>query len=81
MSINSSKGVMKIFIDINDKKVQSNSSEPNFYLLLFKNIEVKDEFQEFGFKIVNNIEIKLNIKVKNKFNSTTKVGNIFQKFK
>ena len=58
MSINSSKGVMKIFIDINEKKVQSNSSEPNFYLLLFKNIEVKDEFQEFSFKIVNNIEIK-----------------------
>ena len=54
MSINSSKGVMKIFIDINDKKVQSNSSEPNFYLLLFKNIEVKDEFH----KNFNHLKIK-----------------------
>jgi len=80
VSINSSKGVMKIFIDINDKKVQSeNKSEPNYYLLFFKDIEVKDEFQEFNFKIVNNIEVKLNIKVKNKFNSQ-KVGNLFQKF-
>ena len=71
---------MKIFIDINDKKIQSeNKSEKNYYLLLFKDIEVKDEFQEFNFKIVNNIEVKLNIKVKNKFNSQ-KIGNLFQKF-
>ena len=71
---------MKIYLDINNQKVQSdNKSEPNFYLLSFKNIEIKDEFQEFNFKIVNNIEIKLNIKVKNKFNSE-KVGDLFKKF-
>ena len=71
---------MKIFIDINNKKIESeNKSEPNYYLLKFKDIEVKDEFQEFSFKIVNNIEVKLNMKVKNKFNSV-KVGNLFQKF-
>ena len=72
---------MKIFIDIDNKKVQSdNKSEPNYYMLFFKDIEIKDEFQEFNFKIVNNIEAKLNIKVKNKFNSA-KVDNLFQKFK
>ena len=71
---------MKIFLDINNKKVESeNKSEPNYYLVRFKDIEVKDEFQEFSYKIVNNIEIKLNMKVKNKFNSA-KVGNLFQKF-
>jgi len=71
---------MKIFLDINNKKVESeNKSEPNYYLLRFKDIEVKDEFQEFNYKIVNNIEVKLNMKVKNKFNSA-KVGNLFQKF-
>ena len=71
---------MKIFLDINNKKVESeNKSEPNYVLVRFKDIEVKDEFQEFSYKIVNNIEIKLNMKVKNKFNSA-KVGNLFQKF-
>ena len=71
---------MKIFIDIDNKKVQSdNKSEPNYYMLFFKDIEVKDEFQEFNFKVVNNIEVKLNIKVKNKFNSA-KVDNLFLKF-
>lgn len=69
---------MKIFIDIDNKKVQSdNKSEPNYYMLFFKDIEIKDEFQEFNFKIVNNIEVKLNIKVKNKFNSA-KVDNLFK---
>ena len=81
VSINSSKGVMKIFIDINDKKVQNeNKSESNFHLLFFKDIQIKDEFQEFTFKVVNNIEVKLNLKLKNKFNSSTNVGNLFQKF-
>ena len=71
---------MKIFIDIDNKKMQSdNKSEPNYYMLFFKDIEIKDEFQEFNFKIVNNIELKLNIKVKNKFNSA-KVDNLFKKF-
>ena len=71
---------MKIFIDINNKKIESeNKSEKNYYLLKFKDIEIKDEFQEFNYKIVNNIEVKLNIKVKNKFNSE-KVENLFQKF-
>ena len=71
---------MKIFLDINNKKVESeNKSEPNYVLVRFKDIEIKDEFQEFSYKIVNNIEIKLNMKVKNKFNSA-KVGNLFQKF-
>jgi len=80
VSINATKGVMKIFIDIDNKKVQSdNKSEPNYYILFFKDIEIKDEFQEFNYKIVNNIEVKLNIKVKNKFNSA-KVDNLFKKF-
>ena len=71
---------MKIFIDINNKKIENeNKSEKNFYLLKFKDIEIKDEFQEFNYKIVNDIEVKLNIKVKNKFNSE-KVENLFQKF-
>ena len=71
---------MKIFLDINNKKVESeNKSKPNYYLLKFKDIAVKDEFQEFNFNIVNNIEVKLSMKVKNKFNSV-RVENPFQKF-
>ena len=80
VSINAFKGVMKIFVDINNKKIESeNKSELNYYLVKFKDIEIKDEFQEFNFKIVNNIEVKMNMKVKNKFNSE-KIGNLFQKF-
>ena len=61
---------MKIFIDINDKKIQSvNKSEKNYYLLYFKDIEIKDEFKEYDFTIVNDINVKLSMKVKNKFNS------------
>ena len=71
---------MKIFIDINDKKIQSvNKSEKNYYLLYFKDIEIKDEFKEYDFTIVNDINVKLSMKVKNKFNSE-KVGNLFTKF-
>ena len=71
---------MKIFISINNKKIISeNKTEPNYYLVKFKEIEIKDEFQEFNYKIVNDLEVKLNIKVKNKFNSE-KVVNLFQKF-
>ena len=71
---------MKIFIDINDKKIQSvNKSEKNYYLLCFKDIEIKDEFKEYDFTIVNDINVKLSMKVKNKFNSE-KVGNLFTKF-
>ena len=71
---------MKIFISINNKKIISeNKTEPNYYLVKFKEIEIKDEFQEFNYKIVNDLEVKLNMKVKNKFNSE-KVVNLFQKF-
>ena len=81
VSVNAFKGIIKIFIDINDKKVQNeDESGSNFYLLFLKDIEIKNEFQEFNFTIVNNIEVKLNIKLKNKFNSSTNVGDLFQKF-
>jgi ABC-type antimicrobial peptide transport system permease subunit len=64
--LDSSKGILKIFININGEKVNSdNENEPNFYTILLKNIQVKNEFQDFTFKIVNNIEMNLSMKVKN----------------
>ena len=43
----------------------TNETEQNYYTINLKDFEVKNEFQDLTFKIVNNIEINLSIKVKN----------------
>ena len=64
--MNSSTGMLKIYININGERIKSNNEdEPNFYTILLKNIEIKNEFQDFNYNIVNNIAINLSIKVKN----------------
>ena len=65
-SLNSSKGILKIYININGEKVKSDDeNKPNYYTILLKDIEIKDEFQDLDFNIVNNIKINLSMKVKN----------------
>ena len=54
----------------NSKKIISNNnSSQNYYRIIAKDIGIKDTFQDIVCKIVNDIEVKLSIKIKNKFSS------------
>ena len=65
-SLDSSKGILKIFINVNGENIKNdNEKEPNFYTIYLKDFEIKNEFQDLTFNIVNNIEINLSLKVKN----------------
>ena len=65
-SLDSSKGILKIFINVNGENIKNdNEKEPNFYTIHLKDFEIKNEFQDLTFNIVNNIEINLSLKVKN----------------
>ena len=67
MSINIDEDYIDIFLMHNNKKVNSNSDSPNYHRIITKEIGVKDDFQELNFKLVNDIDITINIKFKNKF--------------
>ena len=67
MSINIDEDYIDIFLLHNNKKVNSNSNSQNYYRIITKDIGVKDDFQELSFKLVNDIDITINIKFKNKF--------------
>ena len=64
--MDSSKGLLKIFVLIDGKKVgKENKKEPNFYSIKLKEFEVKNEFQDLGFKILDNIEVNISLKIRN----------------
>ena len=70
MSININEDVIDIFLLHNSKKIISNdSSLQNYYRIIAKDIGVKDSFQDIVCKIVNDIEVTISIKFKNKFSS------------
>jgi hypothetical protein len=64
-SLDSSKGILNLFISINGEKVQSyEENVPNFYKIILKDYEVKDKFVDLNFNIVD-IEVNMSIKVRN----------------
>jgi len=70
MSININEDIIDIFLLHNSKKMLSNdSSLQNYYRIIAKDIGVKDTFQDIVCKIVNDIEVTISIKFKNKFSS------------
>ena len=70
MSININQDIIDIYLLHNSKKVTSNdNSMPNYYRIIAKDIGVKDSFQDIVCKIVNDIEVTISIKFKNKFSS------------
>jgi len=69
MSVNINLDVIDIFLLHNSKKILSQDSSPNYYRLIAKDIGVKDSFQDIVCKIVNDIEVTISIKFKNKFSS------------
>ena len=69
-SINISTDAIDIFLLHNSKEIISNNnSSQNYYRIIAKDIGIKDNFQDIICKIVNDIEVKLSIKIKNKFYS------------
>ena len=72
-SINVDEDIFDVYILYNNKKLQNlNSSNPNYYRIYAKDIGVTDDFKELNFMVVNNIELKINIKIKNKYDMTQK---------
>ena len=70
-SININEDIIDIFLLHNSKKVMSNSSSKNYYRIIAKDIGVKDSFQDIVCNIVNNIEVTISIKFKNKYSIGT----------
>ena len=67
-SLDSSKGILKIYVYIDGKREESNNKdEQNFYTIILKDYEVKNEFQNLSFTILNNIEVNISLKIRNIF--------------
>ena len=68
-SINIDEDIIDIFLLHNSKRVISNTANKNYYRITAKDIGVKDNFQDIVCNVVNDIEITISIKFKNKFSS------------
>lgn len=70
MSINIEEDIIDVFLLFNNKKFRSvNNDVNNYYRIIPKDIGVKDTFKELTFEIVNNIQLTINIKFKNKYST------------
>ena len=70
MSINIDEDIIDVFLLYNNKKVKSiNPDNDNYYRIIAKDIGVQDNFKELTFIIVNDIELTIQIKFKNKFST------------
>ena len=70
MSINIDEDYIDIFLLYNNKKLKSNNPElTNYYRIITKDIGVKDEFTDINCNIVNDIDLTISIKFKNKFST------------
>ena len=79
-SINIKEGVIDVFLEYKKdekdelKKVESINKNNNYHRIILKEIGVKDYFTKLTLNIVNDISLKIEIKLKNKF----KQGKGFQ---
>ena len=68
MSINIDEDIIDVYLLYNNNKVKSiNPQMNNYYRIIAKDIGVQDNFKELNFIIVNDIQLTINIKFKNKF--------------
>ena len=64
------KDIIDVFLLYNENKVKSTDSQlNNYYRIVTKNIGIKDNFEELTFNIVNDIQLKIKIKIKNKIST------------
>ena len=65
-SLNSSKGILKIFVLIDGKKEEiDNNNEINFYTIILNKYEISNEYHDISFILLNNIEVNISIKIRN----------------
>ena len=69
MSVNINQDIIDIFLLHNSKKIQSDTEALNYHRIIAKDIGVKNNFEDIVCNIVNNIEVTISIKFKNKFSS------------
>ena len=63
--------IIDVFLLYNNKKVKSvNPNKDNYFRIIAKDIGVQNDFKELTFVIVNDIELTINIKFKNKFSNS-----------
>jgi hypothetical protein len=72
-SINSS---IYIYIEIEGKKLQSKSTKENYYKIILKDMGIKNEKKELNCKLFDNIELKILIRIINKYG--IRKSSIFQ---
>ena len=72
-SINSS---IYIYIEIEGKKLQSKSTKENYYKIILKDVGIKNEKKELNCKLFDNIELKILIRIINKYG--IRKSSIFQ---
>ena len=72
-SINSS---IYIYIEIEGKKIQSESTKENYYKIILKDMGIKNEKKELNCKLFDNIELKILIRIINKYG--IRKSSIFQ---
>ena len=74
-SINVNEDVFDVYILYKDQKIKNtNSNDINYYRILAKEIGVTEDFKEMNFTVVNNISLKIKIKIKNKYDVTQKIS-------
>ena len=72
-------GIILIFIHSNQQRINSyNSSSPNYFAIILNEMRTINEFKEFSWDIVNNLELKLKVRI-NK--SIEKINNHEKKTK
>ena len=72
-SINSS---IYIYIEIEGKKIQSENTKENYYKIILKDVGTKSEKKELNCKLFDNIELKILIRIINKYG--IRKSSIFQ---
>ena len=74
-SININEDVFDVYILYNEQKVKNTNSEnSNYYRISAEEIGVSDNFKELNFIIVNDISLKIKIKIKNKFDEKERIS-------
>ena len=69
------KGLIKIYLLINYKKIEGEEGLPNFFSLVLEEIKSLKEFSEFSWNIVNNIKMKLKLKLNSENNTNNESIN------
>ena len=68
-NINAIDSTIYIYLEIDGKKVKSEKSKKNYHKLMLKDIGIKNEKKEIKCCIIEDIELKILIKIINKYKS------------